>query len=515
MFRNRFGVRGPASPASELGHRVARLPVVASAGAPRAAAGPRFGAPGVPFVLRPRVGRRLAASGLLALGLGCAGGDEGEGGGGLGVPSFQGPPPAGEGAAAPGSLPPQQAPGTGAAASQEMTGVPGSGVPGSGVPGSGASGSESPPDVQGGVGGSGPGPQQPSAGGSSQAQGQAGTPMGEAGAAGSSLGMAGSGGMEPEPLEPGLSGIGRTGAEECPAGPFGDPVPANVQIQKLLSVGENNFFNFEGPVWVGDALLFSEIGGGGNPPPSNINRFTLGGQLERGVFTNTGTNGLALAADGNLVGAAHDVGALSLFTLPGGGRSALGAQTFNGNRFNSPNDVVVRSDGNAYFTDPTFQAPGNPQGAQRVYRIAPDGQASVVDENLNNPNGITLSLDGDTLFVTTGSGFFRYALDASGASGSREQIPLQQQLETPDGMTVDCAGNLYTTEHNAGRIRVFDPEGNEIDRFGGMGQGLFDRGITNLAFGGPDRTTLFVTTLTQGDQGGLFAVELNVPGLAY
>ncbi|MEO8177783.1 MAG: SMP-30/gluconolactonase/LRE family protein [Deltaproteobacteria bacterium] len=308
-------------------------------------------------------------------------------------------------------------------------------------------------------------------------------------------------------------GVGRVGAELCPPGPFGAPLPATPTVTKLFSVGENNFFNFEGAVWVNDALYFSEIGGGNNPPPSNINRFIPGGTLERGVLKNTGSNGLAVDAQGNLIAATHDVGAISTFALPGGARGPLGAQTFNGTRFNSPNDLVQRKDGNVYFTDPSFQAPGNPQGSTRVYRIPPQGAATVVDDGLSNPNGITLSPDGNTLYVTSASGFRRYAVAIDGSTSAGATINLSDGLQTPDGMAMDCAGNVYTIEHSRRLIRVFGSAGNELGRFGGPQS--FDRDITNMAFGGPNRSTLFVTSLTQGTEGGVFSVELNIPGFPY
>jgi gluconolactonase len=341
-------------------------------------------------------------------------------------------------------------------------------------------------------------------------------PAGNAGTGAGGNASAGQGGGAPvDPDEPPAStGPGRAGADQCPAGPFGSPLPANPQVTKLFSVGDNNFFNFEGPVWVGNALFFSEIGSGNAPPPSNINRFVPNGMLERGVIDDTGSNGLAVDAQGNLIAATHDTGAISTFQIGSGARGQLGAQTFNGTRFNSPNDLVQRLDGNVYFTDPSFQAPGAPQGGQtRVYRISPQGEASVVDATIGNPNGITLSPDGNTLYVTGGGRLVRYTLSADGTPSAGQDIQLSEGLDTPDGMGVDCAGNLYTTEHNRRLIRVLAPNGTEIGRFGGPQ--AFDHNVTNVAFGGPNRTTLFVTTLTQGNQGGLFSVELSVPGLPY
>ena len=312
------------------------------------------------------------------------------------------------------------------------------------------------------VGNLAPGNANPGNSGTQPAANPGGTPPG------TGAGEDGDDDQTPAPAAPGPATVGRVGAELCPAGPFGAPLPASPQVTKLFSVGENNFFNFEGPVWVNGAVYFSEIGGGNNPPPSNINRFVPGGMLERGVLENTGSNGLAVNAQGSLLAATHDVGAISTFALPGGARGQQGAQTFNNIRFNSPNDLVQRADGNVYFTDPSFQAPGNPQGTTRVYRLPPQGAATVVDASLSNPNGITLSPDGSTLYVTSASGFRRYNLAADGTPSAGETINLADGLQTPDGMAVDCAGNVYTVEHFRRLIRVFDAAGNELGRFGGF-----------------------------------------------
>jgi gluconolactonase len=414
-------------------------------------------------------------------------------------PSFDPPPFAGAGQGGPGagSTGPTGAAGRGGASPAGSSGAGGSGPAGSegnggslGLTGSGASSG-----VGNGSGGS-----------NAASGGSASIPSG--GAAGASMGTGGSG-------DPSFSeqGPGRVGAELCPPGPFGGPLPANPTVQRLFTLDDNGFFNFEGPVWTGSALYFSEVSGGNNPPPARINRYVPGAAgFERGVIENTGSNGMALDAAGNLIAATHDVGAISTFQVASGARGMFGAQTFNGQRFNSPNDLVLRGDGNLYFTDPSFQAPGNPQGATRVYRIDPSGAASVVDGSLGNPNGITLSPDGNTLYVTSSQGLRRYALAADGTPDAGTTIPLQEGLQEADGMAMDCAGNIYTTEHGARRIRVFDPDGNQLASFGG--QGTFANNVTNLAFGGPNRTTLFITTLTQNG-GGVYSVEANVPGLPY
>jgi gluconolactonase len=288
-------------------------------------------------------------------------------------------------------------------------------------------------------------------------------------------------------------------------------LPANLNVTPLASVGDNDRFNWEGVVWTGDALYFSEIP---NNNESQINRYTIAGGLERGVIANTGSNGLAIDTAGNLLLAAHDVGGISSVTLPGG-VIMRGGQTRDGMRFNSPNDLVLRNDGNVYFTDPDFQSPsGRIQGGTRVYRIAPPagaGAISVVDESLDNPNGVTLSPDGNTLYIA-GSGTLRaFTLDSAGVPTFA--FDSATRLEVADGMTVDCAGNVYAVENAARRIRVFDPAGVLMGTIGP--DGFDNQGLTNVAFGGPNRTTLFVSSFSQAQTGGLYSIELNVPGLPY
>jgi gluconolactonase len=456
-----------------------------------------FALPSPDAIVTHRFLAPLPSCGLLAIGvaffIGCSAGEAPDDSDTPTVSAFASPASGGSSSSSPSQV---GSAGTGAAGVAPNVAAP-SGAGGNGaseVPGGNANMLASPTVNSGGSGG---------ASGAAPSQGQAGT----------SGGSAGAGAMPNPPPAMMPSRVGRVGAELCPAGPFGAPLPASPTVTKLFSVGENNFFNFEGAVWVNGALYFSEVSGGPNPPPSRINRFVPGGMFERGVIENTGSNGLAVDAQGNLIAATHDVGAISVFALPGGARTQLGAQTFNGTRFNSPNDVVQRLDGNVYFTDPSFQAPGNPQGQTRVYRIPPQGAATVVDDTLSNPNGITLSPDGNTLYVTSASGFRRYDVAADGSTSPGTTISLSDGLQTPDGMAVDCAGNVYTIEHQRRLIRVFSPEGTELGRFGGPQS--FDRDITNMAFGGANRTTLFVTSLTQGTEGGVFSVELNIPGLPY
>jgi gluconolactonase len=451
--------------------------------------------------------RPSIASVTLIVALGCAGADEADD-----TPEFTTAPPGSFGGA-PGAVPPGAAGVTTPAAPSTAPGAaPGNGsAPGAAAPAGAAPGGAAPE-------GSGanvpltptppPGPAPAGAGGGGAGAAPA------AGAAGGGAGGAESGGGGAAPgagggANVGGAGPGRVGAELCPPGPFGSPLGGGAAAPQLLaSVGDNNFFIFEGPVWTGTELFLSEIANGN---ASQIDRFVPGVGLERGVVPDAGSNGLALDGSGNLLLAAHDVGGISSVALATN-TVTRGAQTRNGARFNSPNDLVVRGDGNIYFTDPDFQAPnGRTQEGTFVYRIAPTGEISVVDDSMSNPNGITLSPDGNTLYAA-GAGVMReYALDAAGVATPLGDVT--NQIGTPDGMTVDCAGNIYAADNGGRSVLVFSPEGEQLGTIGG--QAAFAQGVTNVAFGGPNRTTLFITTFSQGESGGLYSVELGVPGLPY
>jgi gluconolactonase len=266
----------------------------------------------------------------------------------------------------------------------------------------------------------------------------------------------------------------------------------------------NDFGIIEGPVWREAALYFSEFGSGATPN-SRILRVTGDGQVTIAI-ADAGTNGLALDNAGQLLGANHELGAITRISLPGGASTSLVTE-FMGERFNSPNDIAVRKDGNLYFTDPGYQAPSpQPQSATRVYRVAPSATtATAVVEGRQNPNGIALSPDGNTLYVGASDGVFSYPVMADGAVGSGTRLT----GTSTDGMAVDCAGNLYLTSN--AEIVAVSPAGMELGRFTVSGI----QSVTNVAFGGPERKTLYITSLGSGTQRGLFRVDVANPGFPY
>ena len=185
---------------------------------------------------------------------------------------------------------------------------------------------------------------------------------------------------------------------------------------------------------------------------------------------------------------------------------------YMGTRFNSPNDLTVRSDGTIYFSDPnTSQTPSpTPQTQTRAYRVAPGGAVSVVDATLTNPNGMTLSIDEATLYVSSNNGVFAYAVAADGSTGPRPTTPITTM--NIDGMGIDCAGNLYGAVINTLNVVVFSPSGAMIGMITVPGNPT-PQGVTNVAFGGADHKRLYITAQGSSGTQGLYQVDLNVPGM--
>ncbi len=260
---------------------------------------------------------------------------------------------------------------------------------------------------------------------------------------------------------------------------------------------------YEGPVWVKDALYFSDFTMGPGFP-SRIQRLDANGTMTT-VLNDSGSNGLAVDANGDLIAATHKYKGLSRYVIATGARTAL-AGSYNGQVFNSPNDMAIAADGTIYFTDPAYQraaAPGG-QDKTRVYRVATDGKVSVVDDTLVNPNGIALTPKGDVLYVVGNGdqGVLRAFPIVGGVPQQGRDIVTG--LQVPDGMALDCHGNIYVTEHPAKRVRVFTPAGQQLATIN------VDANITNAAFGGADRKTLYLS-----GAGAIWQIKLDVTGTPY
>jgi len=186
--------------------------------------------------------------------------------------------------------------------------------------------------------------------------------------------------------------------------------------------------------------------------------------------------------------------------------------TYNAARFDSPNDLAIARDGTIFFSDPDHQSGGqHPQPQTRVYRVAAGTSAATpVTDYMNQPNGITLSLDEKTLFVSGGSGVSRYPINSNGTVGAGVQIV----SAAVDGMTMDCAGHLYGAVINQTYVIAIDSAATSIaTELGRINVTGGIQGVTNVAFGGADHMTIYISAL--GNQKGLFQMQMAVPGMPY
>jgi gluconolactonase len=171
------------------------------------------------------------------------------------------------------------------------------------------------------------------------------------------------------------------------------------------------------------------------------------------------------------------------------GELSVVAGQYEGKRFNAPNDVVVRRDGQVYFSDPAAAAVLEKRELDfnGVYHVSPDGKVSLVTK-MTRPNGVALTPDGKTLYVddTTDRKVLAFDLDEQGNT-SNERVFLSGLDGFPDGLRVAANGNVYIA---TGPVVVYSPQGKLIRTI------VLPEIAANLEFGGSDLKTLFVTAHT-------------------
>ena len=281
---------------------------------------------------------------------------------------------------------------------------------------------------------------------------------------------------------------------------FDQLVPKEAQLERIA----DGFTWVEGPVWdkQGGYLLFSDI------PANAVYRWKPGESvslfLKNSGYSGTtpfagkepGSNGLALDADGQLVLCRH--GDREIGRLEADGRIASLADRYDGHRINSPNDVVFKSDGSVYFTDPPFGLPkvfDDPDKApvQGVYRVAKDGTVTLLIDNIKAPNGIAFSPDERILYVSDvdprRAAWLAYDVKPDGTvSNGRVFFDAtrwrQDPFFGPDGLKVDRRGNLFGAR--PGGVSVIASDGTLL--------GTIETGqpTSNVAWG-EDGKTLFIT----------------------
>ena len=172
------------------------------------------------------------------------------------------------------------------------------------------------------------------------------------------------------------------------------------------------------------------------------------------------------------------------------GRVEVLADKWDGKRLNAPNDIVVRKDGEVYFTDPAFgkQLDSRELDFYGVFRITRKGVLELVAKTAGRPNGVALAPSGKILYVANSDdrNVRAYDLDKSGAA-SNERVLIANVKGVPDGLKTDEAGNLYVA---AGEISMYSPEGKKLRSI------ALAETPSNLAFGDPDFQTLYITART-------------------
>ena len=295
-------------------------------------------------------------------------------------------------------------------------------------------------------------------------------------------------------------------------------VTPNTQLEKLAG----GFLFTEGPIWVpatattSGYLLFSD------PNANTIYRWSPEGQVSVfraksgysgfniGEYHQPGSNGLTLDSKARLTINQH--GNRRVIRVEPRGNITVLADRYDGKRLNSPNDLVYRSDGTLYFTDPPFGLPkvfNDPRkelSYSGVYCVK-DNQVKLVSTDLDAPNGIALSPDEKTLYVNNWNDkkkvILRYDVnpDCTLANGrlffDMTNAPGSDAL---DGLKVDQKGNVYST--GPGGLWILSPEGRQL----GLIKSPEDP--HNMAWGDDDGKTLYITALT-----GIYRIRMNIAGV--
>lgn len=277
-------------------------------------------------------------------------------------------------------------------------------------------------------------------------------------------------------------------------------VPRDAVVEKVA----DGFHFTEGPLWSkAGFLVFSDI------PGDNIVKIAWdkSGKLQQGVYRKVSGNstGLTYDKEGRLIACEH--GNRQVTREEKDGTITVLASHFEGKRLNSPNDIVVKSDGSVYFTDPPYGCP-DPQREikfQGVFRISPDGKLTLLAEDFDRPNGLAFSPDEKTLYIADSSSrahirAFDVKPDGTLANG---RVFIEMKIGepgAPDGMKVDRKGNLWAT--GQGGVWVIDPKGTLL------GIIRAPEIPANCAWGEKDGKTLYMTART-----GLYRIRTNAKGI--
>jgi gluconolactonase len=288
-------------------------------------------------------------------------------------------------------------------------------------------------------------------------------------------------------------------------------VPQSARIEKLAG----GFQFTEGPIWRPEgALWFSDVVGNvvrqWTPDGKIIEILRPGGgenkEAPPGSFV--GPNGMIAGENGSVLLCQHTN--RDIVRIGGDRKITVVVDRFQGKRLNSPNDLVYRSDGSLYFTDPPYgllkqdDDPAKELKFNGVFRLA-GGKLQPVIKDLTRPNGIALSADGKTLYISNSDPqrkvWMRYDVMADGTVKNGRvffDVTAEKEDGLPDGMKIDAQGNLYCT--GPGGVWVFSPDGKHL------GTIKPPETPANCNWG-DDGKSLYITART-----GLYRIKLAVAG---
>jgi len=269
-----------------------------------------------------------------------------------------------------------------------------------------------------------------------------------------------------------------------------NPIFPERSIQQVAS----GFIFTEGPAWDGERLIFSDIPGDG------VHVIGADGTVSALYAPSMMANGHTFDREGRLLNAEHASGAITRWT-PEGGRKVV-VEAYRSKHLNSPNDVVVRSDGMILFTDPPYGLGRPYQGVERKAELdfsgvfafdEASGAMVLIDGELNRPNGLAFSPDETVLYVsdTATQKLWAYDIAADGTATNKRlfaDLTLAGAEGSVDGVRVDTEGRVYTT--CPGGVCVLTPEGALIVRL------ETPKRATNIAWGGKDLSDLYITALS-------------------
>jgi gluconolactonase len=283
---------------------------------------------------------------------------------------------------------------------------------------------------------------------------------------------------------------------------FASYVMGNAPVKKLAA----GFDWAEGPVWFGDAgcLLFSDI------PNNRIVRWT-----EEGLTTfrqpSNYSNGHTRDLQGRLVSCEH--GTRRVTRTEWDGSVTVIADSYQGKRLNSPNDVIVKSDGSAWFSDPHYGIKTDYEGfraeeelPRQVYRVDPDGTIEAVITDMACPNGLAFSPDESVLYVADTGRMFTSdpqhirVFDMGSGRPKNGRVFHTVSPGCADGIRCDTDGNVWSSA--GGGVHCIAPDGHL------MGRIVVPETVSNICFGGRAKHRLFITATT-----GLYSVVLNRQGV--